>query len=450
MKIVKYLTNERLGSFLILIIPYLGIISMDVLLSPVFNIYYFAIFVLSIIMIELVCYKFLNPIKEKPLLNAFYNGLVICIFYGEIIIEKSNNIINKAFSTKISFSYFYLSIVTAALIILLFRLIRNQIGLLKYIKTFLLIFGFVMLIHKINQNKNFIKIENKTSVGLDNAKIAIKKPIVLIIMDGYVAPDNLFKHYRDSNIYQFSDNLRVNGWATYNTFNSDERTTLVSLSSIFNYNLVLKNKWDISSSYWGQKLYKSKLYDSLISHNYTFYNYGIFDIGRTEKFSPIYYYPFPITFLGEIFDKSLFNVKHIHNNNNDLEIKQTKHNLWILDSMSNNIKNNSAQSFYYVHLLMPHEPYKYGKEYDKEYSDKTKNYFEYWKFTNTKLSKLLTALTKNQDLRIIITGDHGYDDLSKEIKASNTFTAFYGFDKEDVSKIKSVQDLGFLINKYSY
>ena len=98
---------------------------------------------------------------------------------------------------------------------------------------------------------------------------------------------------------------------------------------------------------------------------------------------------------------------------------------------------------------MPHEPYKYGKEYDKEYSDKTKNYFEYWKFTNTKLSKLLTELTKNQDVRIIITGDHGYDDLSKEIKANNTFTAFYGFDKEDISKIKTVQDIGFLINKYS-
>jgi hypothetical protein len=117
--------------------------------------------------------------------------------------------------------------------------------------------------------------------------------------------------------------------------------------------------------------------------------------------------------------------------------------------MTNNIKNNNIQSFYYVHLLMPHEPYKYGKEYDKEYSDKTKNYFEFWKFTNTKLSKLLTELTKNQDVRVIITGDHGYDDLSKEIKANNTFTAFYGFEKEDVSKIKTLQDIGFLINKYS-
>ena len=89
MKIFNYLTNEKLGSFLILIIPYLGIISMDVLLSPIFNIYYFLIAILSIIVIEIVWYKFLNPIKERILLNAFLSGLIICIFYGEIIIEKS-------------------------------------------------------------------------------------------------------------------------------------------------------------------------------------------------------------------------------------------------------------------------------------------------------------------------------------------------------------------------
>ncbi len=421
---------------------------MDVLLSPIFNIYYFLIAIISIIMIEIVCYKFLNPINEKPLLNALFNGLIICIFYGEIIIEKSNNLINKASSFKVSFSYYYLSIVTAGLIIIFYKFLKNQVGALKYMKTFLLIFGLVMFIHKINQNKDFIKIENKISLGLENS-INVKKPIILIIMDGYVAPDNLYNHYKDSNIFKFSNSLIENDWTTFNTFNSDEKTTLVSISSIFNYNLVLKNKWDISSSFWGQKLYKSKLYDSLKTHNYKFYNYGIFDIGSTEMFSPIYYYTYPTTFFGQILDKSLFNLKHIHNNNSGLEIKQTKHNLWILDSLSNNIKKNDNQSFYYVHLLMPHEPYKYGKEYDKEYSDKTKNYFEYWKFTNTKLSKLLTELTKNQDVRIIITGDHGYDDLSKEIKANNTFTAFYGFDKEDISKIKTVQDIGFLINKYS-
>jgi hypothetical protein len=449
MKIFNYLTNEKLGSFLILIIPYLGIISMDVLLSPIFNIYYFLIAILSIIVIEIVWYKFLNPIKERILLNAFLSGLIICIFYGEIIIEKSNNLLNKLFFFKIDAPYIYISIVTSILILVFYYLIKKRISSLKYIKTFLLIFGFVMLIHKINQNKNFIIIDNKISIGLDYSRISTKKPIVLIIMDGYVAPDNLYSHYKDSVIYDFSENLKNNNWIVRNKSISEETKTLVSLGSLFNFNITLPNKFDLASTFWGQKLYTSKLYDSLLIHNYTFNNYGIFDIREAKKLSPIYYYPFPISFFGELFDKSMINIKYIHNNKDNLILKQTKHNQWILDSMTNNIKNNNIRSFYYVHLLMPHEPYKFGKEYNIEYRDKTKNYFEFWKFTNTKLTKLLTELIKNQDVRVIITGDHGYDDLSKEIKANNTFTAFYGFDNEDVSKIKTVQDIGFLINKYS-
>ncbi len=128
-------------------------------------------------MIEIVCYKFLNPINEKPLLNALFNGLIICIFYGEIIIEKSNNLINKASSFKVSFSYYYLSIVTAGLIIIFYKFLKNQVGALKYMKTFLLIFGLVMFIHKINQNKDFIKIENKISVGLENSIIIAKNQL---------------------------------------------------------------------------------------------------------------------------------------------------------------------------------------------------------------------------------------------------------------------------------
>ena len=54
---------------------------------------------------------------------------------------------------------------------------------------------------------------------------------------------------------------------------------------------------------------------------------------------------------------------------------------------------------------------------------------------------------KENKYRIILTGDHGYrgDD---RINPQNTFTALYGFDKADVDKIKSVQDLGSLINHY--
>ena len=77
----------------------------------------------------------------------------------------------------------------------------------------------------------------------------------------------------------------------------------------------------------------------------------------------------------------------------------------------------------------------------------TDNYLNYWNFTNIKLLSLLKNLTRENKYRIILTGDHGYRG-DKKIDPHNTFTAFYGFEKADIEQIKSVQDLGSLINHY--
>ena len=170
----------------------------------------------------------------------------------------------------------------------------------------------------------------------------------------------------------------------------------------------------------------------------------MFDIGATKRLTPIYYY-YRTTAIGQFFDKSMVNLKYIYNDSGLVE-KQNLHNRYILDSLPNILINLKGKSFIYAHLFMPHDPYEYFNEFKSNSKTNPKQYFDYWKFTNTKLESFLTTMTKENKYRIIITGDHGYGNIGGSFKAEDTFTAFYGFENKDIQKLKSVQDLGSLIN----
>jgi hypothetical protein len=259
-----------------------------------------------------------------------------------------------------------------------------------------------------------------------------------------VSPDGFYNYYKDSSVYAFSNTLKMNGWIVNNNSKSEEITTVHSLSSLFNFNFTIENKKGISSTFWIQKLIYSTLYDSLKNKNVQLYNFGMFDIGASKRLTPIYYY-YPTTVIGQFFDKSMVNVKYIYNDSGLVE-KQNMHNRYILDSLPNALMKIKGKSFIYAHLFMPHDPYEYFNEFTTSSKNNPNKYFDYWKFTNTKLDVFLTKLTKENKYRIIITGDHGYGNIGGSFKAEDTFTAFYDFENKDIQKLKSVQDLGSLIN----
>jgi predicted AlkP superfamily phosphohydrolase/phosphomutase len=103
----------------------------------------------------------------------------------------------------------------------------------------------------------------------------------------------------------------------------------------------------------------------------------------------------------------------------------------------------SGKTFVYAHFYMPHKPYYYGSEFPFREVN-LYNYIEYWKFANNKINENLKRLTK-KDVRIILTSDHGYRSGSN-VNPLNCFAAFYGFEKSELEDIKSVQDIGILIN----
>jgi len=168
-------------------------------------------------------------------------------------------------------------------------------------------------------------------------------------------------------------------------------------------------------------------------------------------FSRLYLYP--ESFLEDLFINTLlfyFKYKIEFYKLNKLHINkypEEAHNKYIFNNMTDSIKClKSNKTFIYTHLYMPHAPMQYLPDF-KWRHNKIENYIEYWNLTNNKLSVLLNNLTKENKFRIILTGDHGYRNDSR-INPHKTFTAFYGFDKADVDQIKSVQDIGSLVNHY--
>ena len=101
--------------------------------------------------------------------------------------------------------------------------------------------------------------------------------------------------------------------------------------------------------------------------------------------------------------------------------------------------------FLVYHFDMPHLPFRYYDEFVADEGDSQElTYVKFWHFTNNKIINFLDSLNYD-NYRIIITGDHGFR-KSPNIEQTNTFGAFYGFDKDDVDRTKYVQDIGSLIN----
>ncbi len=445
MRILNRFTDPNKFSLINLILPYLGIICIDQFISPLSNIFNTIAIASFIIFLHAIFLKLLTPINKKVIINSLLHGLIICIFYGEIIVEKINKII-ELFKPSYLLNHWFIIVVSFCIIVkFYFEIFKNKMELNRIIKTFFIIFSFVMIVYKINQNKNFININNNHIFFNSDSSSTTYKPTLLIIIDGYVSPDEVYNYVKNRNIYSLSDSLKQYNWFTINNFYSEETTTIHSLSSLFNFNLKVQNKKNLSSAFWAQKIIKSSLYDSLLTKKISVYNYGILDFGNKNRFTKLYYY-YPTSITGQFFDKSMINIKYINNDKN-LIIKQNLHNQFILDSVPNIlVKNNSNKSFYYIHLLMPHDPYEYFNEFKTLEKNNPKRYLAYWKFTNDKLLIFLKKLSKENRFKIILTGDHGYGNIGGGIKANYTFGAFYGFNTYEINKLKSVQDVGNLIN----
>jgi hypothetical protein len=445
--------NIDKASFLFIVLPYLGANLINLSASPFFSYTNLALLFIVLIAIEFICKWSINKVnKYERLLSILLVTISIEFFYGFALNIPLHTITQKLFSVDLR-EKILLAIALFIIVGLQLLFTRKKLSY-KALNIFLVILSVVAFGSSISKEPNkTVPIESiqNNYQELTNQPQEIN-PVILIIVDEYNSPDNLFELTKDSSIYSFNNWLKEKGWQTKTTAYSHELSTIHSISSLFNFNL---SKQKTYSSQSEEKIVVSKLYhatlaDSLTKKGVQIKNYGIFDLGYTKLKSRLYLYPrnfieaFLIhsTYLTEKTKTGSFQTKYLINPPSYI----SDHNIEILEHLPGRLEEEKLpnKTFVYVHLYMPHNPFNLAPEFTNPETDNFKRYVAYWKFTNQKLQALLTELNKENKYSIILTGDHGLRESTTNPHQS--FSAYYGFEGYDLDKIESVQDIGRLIN----
>jgi len=464
------------ASFLIIILPYLGANILSLSESPFFSVFNLILLLLALLVIEVITSWTIKLISERTkskdglkkstiqiekILSILLVTVTIEFFYGFTLNIPLHKITHALFSIELREKELLLIALTL-LIGLQLIFLRKRLSY-KALNIFMIILTVIALGSSVSKRPTKLEplnsIQNNYQIIGSNDQSSAIKPVILIIVDEYNSPDNLFQLTKDSSVYSFNQWLQQKGWKTKTNAYSYELSTIHSMSSMFNFNLSRNtNNNTKSSSYSKQseekivlsKLFHAALADSLTNKGVNIYNYGIFDLGRTQYKSRLYLYPrnfveaflLHSSYLAEKTKTGSFQAKYVKNPPSYI----SDHNKDLLENLPSHLEqeqiNNKA--FVYVHLYMPHNPFSLEPEFNNPETDNFKRYLAYWNFTNKKLVALLSKLTKENKYRIILTGDHGLRGSITNAHAS--YSAYYGFDNFDLEKVKSVQDNGSLIN----
>ena len=445
--------NIDKASFLFIVLPYLGANLISLSNSPFFSYTNLVLLLIVLIAIEFISKWSIAQLKQyEKLLSILLVTISIEFFYGFALNIPLHTITQKIFSVDLREK---ILLVIALVIIVGLQLIFTKRKLsYKALNIFLVILSVVAFGSSISKEPNkAVLLESIQSNYLAISRpVQEARPVILIIVDEYNSPNNLFELTKDSSIYSFNSWLKEKGWQTKTTNYSYELSTIHSLSSLFNFNLSQQKNYSAQSE---EKIVVSKLYhaalaDSLSKKGVSVYNYGIFDLGNTKPKSRLYLYPrnfieaflLHSTYLAEKTKTGSFQTKYLKNPPSYIN----DHNIDILNHLPSKLKEEKLpnKAFVYVHLYMPHNPFSLAPEFSNPEIDNFKRYIAYWKFTNQKLITFLSELNRENKYRIILTGDHG---LRESItNPHHSFSAYYGFEGYDLNKIGSVQDIGSLIN----
>jgi hypothetical protein len=454
------LWDLKKASFLMVVLPYIGFNWRELYDSVFFSVKEAGIILLFLIFIEIIFKQVAKRlVKYEKLLSVLFICFTILFFYGNNIVIPIYQYITKSLHFYIKEKVLFL--IVAGLLVFIFHYLFGKKNLWRVLNVFLVIYFLMNIFSSKNLNAEIIppidSIQNgyrNISESLSSDKNEVQKPIVLIVLDEYSSPDELYKIVKDSSVYNFSNTLKNKGWEVRNNSYTYESSTIHSISSLFNFNLSKDSLYDkqrLVGNIIKKKMLKNVLLDSLTKKGVVFNNYGIFHIGSTLPLTRLYLYPtnflerflIRTTYAEEKFKSNNFKFKNLIKSNENI----FEHNAYILNNLPTILRENkNKKSFTYVHLFIPHAPFYYGEDFPVKHIINFENYFLFWKFANTKIETLLDSINKQGDYRIIITGDHGYRRNEHKENYHFSFTAFKGFDSLALKQIKSIQDIGLLIN----
>ena len=442
----KYRFVTSRFSISILILPYIIYNWINLINSPFYKGLYIINLIIILFILEIISFLLHKTTNDKKIFNFIFLFILI-FFYGFYITNTIHDFFANSMGIDIRGRFLYFILILFSFI-LIFKI---KLKFYKYLNIFFILFSLINLLFLKNHISNN-DITLKNNYKKINNHFVVKKPIILIISDMYSSPEELNRIFEDSSsIYSFSNKLKSNKWIIKNNFKSYESETIRSLSSLLNFNLSINNNLHLISTdeLSNKYLVNSLIYDSLMFKKINIINFGIFDIGKSKPLNQLYNYHkniYDVFFQNTSFYQIKFNTLNFNKRGFSNNFYPTEfHNKYIIENLADSLASlSNSNTFIYVHLWMPHSPYIFSPNYKLKKSN-ISNYKTFWDFTNLKMDTLLSSLTKSNKYRIIFTGDHGFrDDI--RINPFKTFAAFYGFDKKILNDVKSVQDIGSLIN----
>jgi len=367
---------------------------------------------------------------------------LIVVFYYDPFIYLIHAINYQTIQLDSLKARYFIPVIWILLLIFYYQIRPKLNGRFIILNSFLFIYSCSILITHFLDNQR----QEEGNGHFISMKSDKSKPVILLILDEYASPEELYKNKADSSLFNFNLSLIASGWQVHSNHYSYNLKTANSLTSLFNYNYKSNDhQLDVNESV--KNLKESKLLLALQKKGVNIYNFGIFDLGNSKAYTKIYFYEedgFRTHFFKQLFANSMLRL--LHEAQND----QLAHNQFLIEKGAENIRKlTTTPSFIYVHLLMPHMPYEYkgAKNYSATSNKNTvDNYISYWKFTNALIqNSFLNPLVKSAKFKVIITGDHGYRWNKDQVNPHQTMTAYYGFPKWQVDQVKTVQDLGSLI-----
>jgi Sulfatase len=443
------------ASFLMVVLPYIGFNWRELYDSVFFSVKEVGQILLFLIFVEIIFKKVVKRLGNyEKVLSVLFICFTVLFFYGNNIVIPIYQYITKSLHLYIKEKILFL--IVGILLVFIFHYLFGKKNLWRVLNVFLGIYFLVNIFSSKNLNAEIIppidSIQNGYKHISENRR-QDQKPIVLIVLDEYSSPDELYKIEKDSSVFNFSNTLKNKGWEVRNSSYTYESSTIHSISSLFNFNLSKDSLYDKQNTQTivSKKMLKATLLDSLNSKGVAFNNFGIFHMGNTKPLTQLYLYP--INFTEHFLIRTTYAEEK--NKSGNFKFKNLiksygnifEHNAYILNNLPTILgENKNKKSFTYVHLFIPHAPFYFGEEFPVKHVISFENYFLFWKFTNTKIEALLDSINKQGDYRIILTGDHGYRRNEHKENYHYSFTAFKGFDSLALKQIESIQDIGLLIN----
>lgn len=425
---------------------------------------FFIISASGIVIYFLIRWIIKDRIKSAILLTAI---LFITLFFRDIYELLAYSGVTKLVSDfsifvgELFFAIIIVVLVLTPIITWLYITKRKLLKLNSYLNLLTAIFLVIEIISFVFIEVNKVELKNNIDLKKPWDEIKSKPDVYFIILDGYTGFSGLQKHWNFDNS-ELKKFLKKNGFFIAENGKTIYNVTNYSIASTFNMaelNFEADNLYAKSSYLSLANIIKKNIVVEFFSEvGYDFINLSFYDIYDTKKFyQDIYFLK-----SGNIYQSRTI-YGHLYEIQNEINADMAYINLDIFKRLKT-IRSafNEKPKFIYAHIMMPHPPYYFDAEGNKNdfkvaNDPNNKNsYLEQLKYTNHLLMETLKSiLNPNVNSPIIVVqGDHGFRRFKEKNKKDVEFSVLscYYFPGKDYSlltdSLKTINTFRLIFNKY--